>query len=166
MRLRLKNIKIRQRLQEKRALQAHDEASAAEDSTGHIDIDELFEEKHPLNAWVETRNGLDTPVFDPEDTDWSEDILDGTEARDPELRSTKRTRADVPTASKVPFEPHRHSDSLPETSRMSGIMPSLRRSLSYIEGLSRRGSPESAHTQGPITYQRRTPRGKGLLERQ
>jgi len=57
MRLRLKNIKIRQALQQKRALQAHDEAYAAEDPTGQIDVDELFEEEHPLNAWVETRNG-------------------------------------------------------------------------------------------------------------
>jgi len=108
--------------------------------------------------------GLDTPVFDSEDTDWSEGILDGVEARDPELRSMKRLREDVPSASEVPFESHRHSDSLPETPRMSGIMPSFRRSLSHVEGPSRRSSPEPAQPQGSKTYQRRTPRGKRVVD--
>jgi len=141
MRLRLKNIRIRQKLQEKRALQAHDDTYAAEDPPSHIDIDEMFKEEHPLNAWVETRSGLDVPIFDPDDTDWSEGILDGAEARNPELRSSKRQREEVLSASEAPLELHQHSDSLPETPKMSSILPSLRRSYSQIEGSSRRDSP-------------------------
>jgi len=73
-------------LQQKRALQAYDDTYTAEDPTGQIDIDEMFEE-HPLNAWVESRSGLDAPIFDPEESDWLEGILDGAEAWDHELRS-------------------------------------------------------------------------------
>ncbi|MQM04252.1 hypothetical protein Taro_037049 [Colocasia esculenta] len=51
-----------------------------------IDVDELFEEEHPLNAWVETRQESDVPEFDPRDCSWAEGELDGVEARDPELR--------------------------------------------------------------------------------
>ncbi|MQL69423.1 hypothetical protein Taro_001669 [Colocasia esculenta] len=51
-----------------------------------IDVDELFDEEHPLNAWVETRQERDVPEFDPRDYSWAEGELDGVEARDPELR--------------------------------------------------------------------------------
>ncbi|MQL98004.1 hypothetical protein Taro_030704 [Colocasia esculenta] len=51
-----------------------------------IDVDELFEEEHPLNAWVETRQERDVLEFDPRDCSWAEGELDGVEARDPELR--------------------------------------------------------------------------------
>ncbi|MQL92786.1 hypothetical protein Taro_025418 [Colocasia esculenta] len=51
-----------------------------------IDVDELLDEEHPLNAWVETRQERDVPEFDPRDCSWAEGELDGAEARDPELR--------------------------------------------------------------------------------
>ncbi|MQL95235.1 hypothetical protein Taro_027897 [Colocasia esculenta] len=51
-----------------------------------IDVDELLDEEHPLNAWVETRQERDVPEFDPHDCSWAEGELDGVEARDPELR--------------------------------------------------------------------------------
>ncbi|MQM05142.1 hypothetical protein Taro_037948, partial [Colocasia esculenta] len=51
-----------------------------------IDVDELFDEEHPLNAWVETRQERDVPKFDPRDCSWAEGELDGVDARDLELR--------------------------------------------------------------------------------
>ncbi|MQM12036.1 hypothetical protein Taro_044948 [Colocasia esculenta] len=57
-----------------------------------IDVDELLDEEHPLNAWVETRQERDVPEFDPRDCSWAEGELDGVEARDPELRLTSQKR--------------------------------------------------------------------------
>ncbi|MQM15242.1 hypothetical protein Taro_048186 [Colocasia esculenta] len=54
--------------------------------SSQIDVDELFDEEYPLNAWVETRQEMDVPEFDPRDCSWAEGELDGVEARDPELR--------------------------------------------------------------------------------
>ncbi|MQL80879.1 hypothetical protein Taro_013346 [Colocasia esculenta] len=57
--------------------------------SSQIDVDELFDEEHPLNAWVETRQERDVPEFDPRDCSWAEGELDGVEARDPELRNIR-----------------------------------------------------------------------------
>ncbi|MQL91247.1 hypothetical protein Taro_023860, partial [Colocasia esculenta] len=54
--------------------------------SSQIDVDELFDEEHPLNAWVETRQERNVPEFDPRDCSWAEGELDGVEAGDPELR--------------------------------------------------------------------------------
>ncbi|MQM09168.1 hypothetical protein Taro_042036 [Colocasia esculenta] len=66
------------------ALDLH--ASEREALSPPIDVDELFDEEHPLNTWVETRQERDVPKFDPRDCSWAEGELDGVEARDPELR--------------------------------------------------------------------------------
>ncbi|MQL78800.1 hypothetical protein Taro_011240 [Colocasia esculenta] len=57
--------------------------------SSQIDVDELFDEEHPLNAWVETRQERDVPEFDPRDCSWAEGELDGVEAGDPELRNIR-----------------------------------------------------------------------------
>ncbi|MQL69662.1 hypothetical protein Taro_001957, partial [Colocasia esculenta] len=57
--------------------------------SSQIDVDELFDEEHPLNAWVETRQEMDVPEFDPRDCSWAEGELDGVEAGDPELRNIR-----------------------------------------------------------------------------
>ncbi|MQL92174.1 hypothetical protein Taro_024789 [Colocasia esculenta] len=51
-----------------------------------IDVDELLDEEHPLNARVETQQERDVPESDPHDCSWAKRKLDGVEARDPELR--------------------------------------------------------------------------------
>ncbi|MQL82887.1 hypothetical protein Taro_015369 [Colocasia esculenta] len=83
-----------------------------------IDVDELFDEEHPLNAWVETRQERDVPEFDPHDCSWAEGELDRVETRDPELRVSE----DPPL-----FPQPRHSAILPETSRVPPTQPALRR---------------------------------------
>ncbi|MQL94711.1 hypothetical protein Taro_027370 [Colocasia esculenta] len=50
------------------------------------DVDELLDEEHRLNAWVEIRQERDVPEFNPHDCSWVEEELDEVEARDPELR--------------------------------------------------------------------------------
>ncbi|MQL94902.1 hypothetical protein Taro_027564, partial [Colocasia esculenta] len=57
--------------------------------SSQIDVDELFDEEHPLNAWVETRQERDVPEFDPRDCSWAEGELNGVEAGDPELRNIR-----------------------------------------------------------------------------
>ncbi|MQL91445.1 hypothetical protein Taro_024055 [Colocasia esculenta] len=80
-----------------------------------IDVDELLDEEHPLNAWVETRQERDVPEFDPHDCSWAEGELDGVEARVAELRRP------------------RHSAILPETSRVPTTQPALRRAATQKE---------------------------------
>ncbi|MQM13293.1 hypothetical protein Taro_046217 [Colocasia esculenta] len=55
----------------------------ADDTTGQIDVDALFDDDNPLQSWVEVREEIDDPIFDPTDTTWAEGILDGDEPRDP-----------------------------------------------------------------------------------
>ncbi|MQL93147.1 hypothetical protein Taro_025785 [Colocasia esculenta] len=94
-----------------------------------IDVDELFEEEHPLNAWVETRQERDVPEFDPRNCSWAEGELDGVEARDPELRVSE----DPPLALGPLLSQPRHSAILPETSRVPPTQPALRRTATQKE---------------------------------
>ncbi|MQL84604.1 hypothetical protein Taro_017111 [Colocasia esculenta] len=89
-----------------------------------IDVDELLDEEHPLNAWVETRQERDVPEFNPRNCSWAEGELDGVEARDPELRVSE----DPPL-----FPQPRHSAILPETSRVPPTQPALRRAATQKE---------------------------------
>ncbi|MQL89329.1 hypothetical protein Taro_021902 [Colocasia esculenta] len=97
--------------------------------SSQIDVDELFDEEHPLNAWVETRQEMDVPEFDPRDCSWAEGELDGVEARDPELRVSE----DQPLTLGPLFSQPRHSAILPETSRVPLTQPALRRAATQKE---------------------------------
>ncbi|MQM07523.1 hypothetical protein Taro_040363 [Colocasia esculenta] len=98
-----------------------------------IDVDELLDEKHLLNAWVETRQERDVPEFDPHDCSWAEGELDGVEARDPELRvSEDPPLLSQPVTSTVRERPQ-HSAILPETSRVPTTHPTLRRAATQKE---------------------------------
>ena len=94
-----------------------------------IDVDELLDEEHPLNAWVETRQESDVPEFDPRDCSWAEGELDGVEAGDPELRVSE----DQPLTLGPLFSLPRHSAILPETSRVPPTQPALRRAATQKE---------------------------------
>src|SRR5262249_31050743 len=63
MRLRIKNIRLRQKLQEKRYFQSVGREGNAADQVGQIDVDELFEDEHPLQSWVEVRREVDEAVL-------------------------------------------------------------------------------------------------------
>ncbi|MQL80299.1 hypothetical protein Taro_012739 [Colocasia esculenta] len=91
--------------------------------SSQIDLDDLFDEEHPLNAWVETRQERDVPEFDPRDCSWAEGELDGVEAGDPKLRVSE----DQPLTLGPLFSLPRHSAILPETSRVPPTQPALRR---------------------------------------
>ncbi|MQL80306.1 hypothetical protein Taro_012776, partial [Colocasia esculenta] len=97
--------------------------------SSQIDVDELFDEEHPLNAWVETRQERDVPEFDPRDCSWAEGELDGVEAGDPELRVSE----DQPLTLGPLFSLPRHSAILPETSRVPPTQPALRRAATQKE---------------------------------
>ncbi|MQL84467.1 hypothetical protein Taro_016978 [Colocasia esculenta] len=97
--------------------------------SSQIDVDELFDEEHPLNAWVETRQERDVPEFDPRDCSWAKGELDGVEAGDPELRVSE----DQPLTLGPLFSLPRHSAILPETSRVPPTQPALRRAATQKE---------------------------------
>ncbi|MQL84713.1 hypothetical protein Taro_017223 [Colocasia esculenta] len=129
MRLKVKCIRERQKRSKARLMTfagSHWEQRFAEREalSPPIDVDELLDEEHPLNAWVETRQKRDVPEFDPRDCSWADGELDGVEARDPEFRVSE----DPPL-----FPQPRHSAILPETSRVPPTQPALRRAATQKE---------------------------------
>ena len=69
MRLRIRNIRQKQKLASQRYMRTAGQGMHQEerDPAGQIDVDELLEDEHPLHSWVETKVELDVPLFDPED---------------------------------------------------------------------------------------------------
>ncbi|MQL71227.1 hypothetical protein Taro_003545 [Colocasia esculenta] len=59
MRLRIKNMRLRQQLRDK---------CQANDTTGQIDVDALFDNDNPLQSWVKVREEIDDPIVDLADT--------------------------------------------------------------------------------------------------
>ncbi|MQL79890.1 hypothetical protein Taro_012332, partial [Colocasia esculenta] len=116
--------------------------------SSQIDVDELFDEEHPLNAWVETRQERDVSEFDPRDCSWAEGELDEVEARDPELRVSE----DPPLTLGPLYSQPRHSAILPETSRVPPTQPALRRAATQKEKSSKAVELEK------ITYARQKKR--------
>jgi hypothetical protein len=157
MRLKIKCIKEKQKTTELRLMSLHGRrigtpTSEATSIGGLIDIDELLNEEHPLNAWVEGRSDRDVPEFDPRDRTWAEGELDGVEARDPDLRiSLPETSQHVAT---LP-ERGRHSATLPDTSRLPTAEPTLRRAATQREG---RDMQKNSKGKEKITYARKKKR--------
>jgi hypothetical protein len=64
-----------------------------EEVAAHITEEDLFDEDNPLQEWVQGRQAVDEPIFDPDDRSWAEDLLDDVDPLDPEfLRESKRAR--------------------------------------------------------------------------
>ena len=76
MRLRLKNQERQQRLLQKKMTEHEEGGFEDVQVEGQIDLDELFDEEHLLNAWIETKTTLDEPLFDPSDRTWVGEELD------------------------------------------------------------------------------------------
>ncbi|MQM12990.1 hypothetical protein Taro_045910 [Colocasia esculenta] len=119
------------------------EKRQADDTTGQIDVDALFDNDNLLQSWVEVREEIDDPIFNPADTTWVEGILEGDEPRDPEFKvsvkrpkesSSKGKQLEIVEDTEEQLEPTRYSksDSRPVTPRMVKPPPSLRRTLSGI----------------------------------
>ncbi|MQM16552.1 hypothetical protein Taro_049511 [Colocasia esculenta] len=138
MRLRIKHVGLRQQLKE----QCH-----ADDTTGQIDVDVLFDDVNPLQSWAEVREEIDDPIFDPTNTTRVERILDGDEQTNPEFSvSVKRPRVSPQslkgqqlemvkdTEEQPKLEPTRYSksDNRSVTPRMVKPPPSLKRATSKI----------------------------------
>jgi hypothetical protein len=72
MRLKLKNLQLLRQMQEKEKYSVSGQRRGEQSSTGaEIDLEEIFEEGHPLHAWVNATTSVE-PEFDPTDRSWAE----------------------------------------------------------------------------------------------
>ncbi|MQM03517.1 hypothetical protein Taro_036306 [Colocasia esculenta] len=75
MRLKLKNVKLIKQVQDREKYRSSGQQQAEATPSETIDIEEVFEEEHPLHAWVNTSTSVE-PEFDPHDRAWAEGELD------------------------------------------------------------------------------------------
>ncbi|MQL78867.1 hypothetical protein Taro_011304 [Colocasia esculenta] len=66
MRLKLKNLQLIKQVQDREKYRASGQQQAEAAASETIDIEEVFEEEHPLHAWVNATTSVE-PEFDPHD---------------------------------------------------------------------------------------------------
>ncbi|MQL92336.1 hypothetical protein Taro_024953 [Colocasia esculenta] len=71
----LKNLQLLRQVQDREKYRASDQQQAEIAASETIDIEEVFEEEHPLHAWVNATTSVE-PEFDPHDRAWAEGELD------------------------------------------------------------------------------------------
>ncbi|MQL86777.1 hypothetical protein Taro_019318, partial [Colocasia esculenta] len=75
MRLKLKNLQLIKQVQDRERYRSSGQQQAEATPSETIDIEEVFEEEHPLHAWVNASTSVQ-PEFDPHDRAWAEGELD------------------------------------------------------------------------------------------
>ncbi|MQL85407.1 hypothetical protein Taro_017925 [Colocasia esculenta] len=75
MRLKLNNLQLLRQVQDREKYRASGQQQVETTASETIDMEEIFEEEHPLHAWVNATTSVE-PEFDPHDRAWAEGELD------------------------------------------------------------------------------------------